>query len=204
MEDHQLLNHSNSARFFHWRYREAEKLLNNGNEEDGDKAEETCRELLLEATLPLYIRARCHTLLAVCDGNYLYHARKALHLYQEFAADEPHLKVWQEASEAMKEIVRVAEEDWEKEHGTIPPDSTEIRSGAGAEAQADLSTRSLGESTKGPLASLQRTTGVGRQKTDETATASAFSSGDMETSPTSSHGIHEAARRDSDEQSGTA
>ncbi|KAJ9292813.1 hypothetical protein DTO271G3_8388 [Paecilomyces variotii] len=107
----------------------------------------------------------------------------------------------------MKEIVRVAEEDWEKEHGTTPPDSTETGSGAGAEAQAGPCTRSLGESTKGPLASPQRTTRVHRQKTDETATASAFSprirSEDMETLPTSSRGIHEAARRDSDEQSGT-
>ncbi|KAJ9214867.1 hypothetical protein DTO166G4_3459 [Paecilomyces variotii] len=125
MEDDKITHLSNAARFFHAQYREAERLINSDNEEDQDKAEEICRELLLEARLPPHVRARCHTLLAVCDGDYLYHARTALRLYQEFAADEPHIKVWQEMAEATKEIVKAAEEDWEKEHGTIPPESTE-------------------------------------------------------------------------------
>lgn len=62
---------------------------------------------------------------SVSSNSTSYHARTALRLYQEFAADEPHIKVWQEMAEATKEIVKAAEEDWEKEHGTIPPESTE-------------------------------------------------------------------------------
>ncbi|KAJ9292816.1 hypothetical protein DTO271G3_8391 [Paecilomyces variotii] len=125
MEDDKITHLSNAARFFHAQYREAERLINSDNEENQDKAVKICRELLLEARLPPHVRARCHTLLAVCDGDYLYHARTALRLYQEFAADEPHIKVWQEMAEATKEIVKAAEEDWEKEHGTVPPESTE-------------------------------------------------------------------------------
>lgn len=98
--------------------------------------------------------------------------------------------------------MQTAEEDWKEEHGEVPSENTDE---APAEPQAGSSTRSLGESARGPAANLRRSTRIRHRLTDNTATTStprAHMGGDMEAPSSLSHDMHGTTTKDSDEQGG--